>query len=589
MTRRGIKQILPIFLSVILVSAAIILTLYQHWEMTHETWAYWFYARLLAVTGRFPIIDRSPIYVVYLLLFRWLGYPTSVTVEYFVTSLITALCIIVFARRYLGTPLAVFGLILWLPYFQISEPAPQKLALAACVLALHLRSSDESRRNKGLSYGLLLASYLFRASFGVVIVLVALWDFFQAIRIKTISLQSFRLRPSTDWPVVIALIFILIVVFKQSDSPWNNVWAATTTWFPSDGKSFVRMLQNYNTSYILQRYGSFEDHDFYFTNKEVFNGARDLVGAYLVNPRFMRETATAFLREGIVMMTSMTLIPGLLHISDNEIYLHVTVLLLILLGAFMVSKHASMRIFIFGSVAMFALTVLHSPKERYMVFIVPVFLLSAAGYGWVVATTVSGLLRRGPERLARSISVALGIVTSLAVILLLSSGPMSINFSGVLSASWPQLIRTTVEDFQNKSARAMEFRDTSIYFPPMKDSYSRIASLLSQCRGVMTQEYTFISAFTSYPKNNIYDIWEIPPFGDYDGFDYNGLTPERINCLFISKNLKYGVGAGTNSQLRYEHYIKPYTDFLLSKGGVRYPVEGYGEAIVLSGPNAESK
>ena len=73
------KYQIPIAAFVIAAAAA--LTLFRHWEPTGETWGYWFFARVFAETGKFIIFDRSPLCVLYLNLFRWIGYPASVTLE----------------------------------------------------------------------------------------------------------------------------------------------------------------------------------------------------------------------------------------------------------------------------------------------------------------------------------------------------------------------------------------------------------------------------------------------------------------------------------------------------------------------------
>lgn len=577
------KRWIGISLGLTFVSIVIGITLFQHWEMTHETWAYWFFARLLGETGTLPVVDRSPVYVVYLLLFRWLGYPNGVTIEYIVTSLIVAGSIFVFFRPYLGIPLSTLAIILWLPYLQISEPAPQKLALACSLLAIQMRAKGETRQRIMASYALLITSYLLRASYAVVFMLIFAWDSFVSIRAKRVSISEFRPRVKSDWPIIVVVLFFLLVFLRQSPHPWNNVWGATTTWFPSDGKSFMRMLQNYNVSYILQRYGNFDDRDFFFTNKEVFGDARDLVGAYLANPDFMVKTAAAFFRDGLPMVTSLTQLPKILHVPDSSIYQQMLVAVIIFFGAFMVSRGAIHRVFVVGSMGMLILTILHSPKERYMVFLIPIFILSAAGWGQLLWKVLSLAFFVYPAKARQYLRGLMYVATSSMLVFIFSSGPTSANFSGVLLAGWPELLRTVASDFQGGTLSALAFRDISVYFPPVNTSHKKLVSLSEQCNGIISLEYTFLAAFTGFPIERIFDIWEIPPFGNYGDITtpYQGLRPDRINCLFISKNLKYGVGAGTNSAIRYRNYIKPYADYLLSVGAKREAIEGYGEVIIL--------
>ena len=87
-----------LFLAVLTLAAGTGLTLFRHWEPGGETFLYWFFARVFGETGTFIILGRSPLYVLYLNLFHWMGYPTSVTVEYVATTLITAISLMVLLR-----------------------------------------------------------------------------------------------------------------------------------------------------------------------------------------------------------------------------------------------------------------------------------------------------------------------------------------------------------------------------------------------------------------------------------------------------------------------------------------------------------
>ena len=65
----------------------VLLSLLKHWEVTNESWGYWYFSKVFLDTGKFVNFDRSPIYTVYLSLFVWLGYPLSYILEYIVTTL----------------------------------------------------------------------------------------------------------------------------------------------------------------------------------------------------------------------------------------------------------------------------------------------------------------------------------------------------------------------------------------------------------------------------------------------------------------------------------------------------------------------
>ena len=148
------------------------LTFFTRQEISGETWGYWFFARLFAETGEFVAPDRSPLYILYLNGFRWLGYPLSVTAEHFVTGLFVIFGIVAMFRSHLGLGLAIFAALLWYPYLQFAEPPLQQMALACSLWGLVVRRATGVRTGLGPSYALFLAAYMFRSSYVVLILLL---------------------------------------------------------------------------------------------------------------------------------------------------------------------------------------------------------------------------------------------------------------------------------------------------------------------------------------------------------------------------------------------------------------------------------
>ena len=114
-------------------------------------------------------------------------------------------------------------------------------------------------------------------------------------------------------------------------------------------------------------------------------------------------------------------------------------------------------------------------------------------------------------------------------------------------------------------------------------SHKDLREIAKDCRGIMTLEHLiFPLIFDSVASNaNIYDIWEVPPFGNLDDSKYSGLNVSRINCMFISKGLEETIGFATNARIRYTNYIQPYAEKLESMGAITYNIKNYGRAVVL--------
>ena len=114
------------------------------------------------------------------------------------------------------------------------------------------------------------------------------------------------------------------------------------------------------------------------------------------------------------------------------------------------------------------------------------------------------------------------------------------------------------------------------------NSRDKLLSLGGDCNGLMTMEHKQMAVIFSDYDTKIYDIWEIPPFGNLDDSVYDGLHLNRVDCLFISNSLSQGpTNPTTNQTVRYKNYIQPYELELLSVGASLHIVDGYGRAVIF--------
>lgn len=555
------KSQIPI--AAFIIVAGIVLTLFRNWEPTGETWRYWWFARIFAETGKFPIIDRSPLWVLYLNLFRWLGYPASVTVEYILTLLILAISLIILFKRYLGLPLAAFAVFLWFPFFQNAEPSVQNLALACSCLAIVLRTTKPTRFRLTISYALLGCAYMLASSYIIFVLIFVVWDSIKFFRKNNLRDALIKIRPKLhDWPILFALILLTWFNIMQSSNPHNNAWCATATWFPTKPKKLfdVAFIHHHNWYYIFGKYGTFKDQDFYFTNQELFNGADDMIGAIRANPKFVAGRIARNIKDAFSLVASFTALPRFFYTKSAQAYLHYVIflffiipfILAVLYGAFRACKSQDMVLFVISNILIFGTSIMFAPKTRYMHTFIPVLILSAFWYGDRIRNRVKNL------RLSYFI-----IFTFL------------IFFSNSITR-WGTIAGDIARDISQGEIRVMERQPYSL-----KASFKSIEPLIQNCNGVLSLEHCFFGAFTDIPLDKNYDIWEIPPFGHLGDSDYDGLRPDRIDCLLVSHELATGVGVATNYQIRYQNYIRPYIKELKDKGAKIYDIKEFGQAIIL--------
>jgi len=553
------------------IVSVIVLSLFRHWEPSGETWGYWFFARIFAQTGKINILSRSPIYTFYLSMFRWMGYPLSVTVEYIVSSFIVVTSLTALFKRRIGLFWTVFAVFLWIPFLQVAEPPVQKLALAFSCFAIALRGKKITRFRLAASYALLGISYMLRCTYIVFILVFAIWDSIRLFKQKNLKGFVKAIRPKIkDWPIFFVLALLICFGIIQSNHPWNNAWFTSTEWFPNNGKNLsdASFIQACNWQYISSKYGSFKDKDFYFTNQELFDGANDIFGAVKNNPRFV---AKYIARNGINTFwtaSMFTVFPWSLCKKAHQLgyqyslllFFIIPFILTIIYGAFRACKDKTMVLFLVANIALVVASTLSMPKSRYMYPLIPVFILSAFWYGRKACNLLSRFL---PKLWPFSI-INYFLMASIFVI-----------FSNGLT-SWKVIISDIIKDVGKGEVKVLEQRPYS-----MKTSFKSLQPLVRNCKGVLSLEHLFIGAFMDIPVDKVYDVYEIPSFGNFSDTKYKGLSPERIDCVLISKELATGIGEVTNYHIRYQNYIVPYANQLQNMGAVEYNLKGFGRAVLL--------
>jgi hypothetical protein len=623
--------------------AGVLLAMLGSFEISGESWNYWLFARVFAETGEFIIPDRSPLYIIYLNGFRWLGYPLSVTLEQLVAGLVLAAAIVALSRSFLGNGLAALAFLVWVPFFGSIEPAIINLGLALSLFGLLVRRSGAGPAGIAASYFLFGLAYMLRPSFGIFIAAFAVWDVWSTLRQRPVEgvLKSVRAGLAKGW-VFWILVLLMLGLFawfsaNQSDHRWNNANPVASTWSPLDNpKSLAatHYIQAWNWKYIEQEYGTFKDKDWYFTNDELFDGAGSIAAAFRANPRFILEQAvrnSSSAMSRILEHTELRTVRSSLRILHLDVVWRGIALIAIsaiILGAYKASNDGSTRVFVVTSVMFVALTTLALPTGRRLIApFIPLLILSAAWYGmqvrevvaaryrthwtWFLALGTTGaslislylIVRVVLGTLGASIytSAVVGYVITLTMVGIgfygrrneadesgqrldryigPAIGAVAIIFLSLGSISWWSLGNRIADNLITGETRVMEYTEVERYLS-MKASFDEMKPLISECRGIMTLEHTFLGAFTNVPLDSIYDIMEVPPFGRLGESDYDGLQPSRIDCVLVSDRLTTTIGHGTNVQIRYDNYVEPYIEQLEEMGASVYDIERYGRLVIL--------
>ena len=630
------------FRAILLICIVVLLMMLRHFEPTAESWGYWVFADELYNHGEFVIQGRSPLYVLYLQLFNWIGFPFSIYMEWITTSLITGLSLYLLLRIQLSEWKSIFAVIIWLPFIRYSEPPVQSLALSMTCLAFLLRSNSVNFENNRsaitASYTLLFMAFMFRVTYILPLVLVVLYDIWNCYKSKGLkSIFENSIPAWRDWHLLTVLCFFIISSILISQHPWNNAWFATTSWFPVSGEhtslgdgSFIESM---NWKYIESRYGDSTNHDFYFTNKELFGDATTLLSAFFSNPAFVIEQWWRNILELFEITSNLNLISNLVSSLIPWIGGLIGTILLLYGAIKSAAPNSQIFLLLIATILLVGSTAVGIPKMRYMVPAVPFLILGAYWYSMVIKNNIIPKIFNTRTSYVKSIVFCI-ISLTLVVILLLYSGKfifsggyitvntqyqgtydflvmvVTIMYLMLFIALMSQISSFNSDKFRAKAKKYITNAITPILFLSftpstlfwidiMKDtmeapkimthdnfsfisSKDKILNLGDNCKGIMTFEHILMAVIFSDYDTKIYDVWEIPPFGNLDDSVYDGLELDRVDCLFISNNLSQGpTGKATNQTVRYKNYIRPYELELLSLGASSYKIDGYGRVVVL--------
>ena len=550
--------------------------MFSNWEMSGETWGYWYFAKVFKISNEFIIFDRSPIYILYLNLFNWLQYPYSIYLEYLFTTSICISAIYLFSKKFLNTFSALFAACLCIPFIQIAEPPVQKLALACSIFALLLRFNKVDRNIIMSSYALLLLSYCFRQTYSLLILTFLIYDlyYFYNQRKKYIF-QNFIPKLNSDMPLIIVIALLIYFISNQSSSQWNNVWFTDTTWFPTNGKTMKDGggIQNLNMFYILKTYGTHAGYDFYLTNKIAFNNADTFINAIFANPIIFFEMILHNIKIFIPTLLVHLFNPGI-NIWIIKVLYKIIIFTSIFYGAFKFSLQKKISNFFIGSIILLLVLLIAEPKERYLIPAIPIFIMASCYY--------SHLIIKYFEKLSFSfLDIKLinirYILFNLSFVILYSL----LSFSNFYK--WEIITQNLFDKINNNDLILLTNKEMS-----MNKSLKSLKKISSNCKSIMSLESLFLASFLN--NNSIhYSVYEIPPFGNLINTNYNGLQIGRVDCVFISKSLEFGVGKGTSVQLRYKNYIKPFINVMLKNGALKHKIPNYGVAYILKNYKNELK
>lgn len=542
-----------------------ILTLFFPIENGNESHGVWALARIHLQADGFAIKD--PLYVACLKLFLGLGYPTGVIVEHLILAVLTTLSMFLFLRNVMRSYFALFITLLWVPFIFLNiEGRVLIYSLDFAMLAVAARTNNYP---KYLSYFLFLLAYVFRNQALIFIIFFGAYDLVTTYRRGGLAGLKSELTPRLTFipSLILLLVLFVVVPLNPSKSPkWNNHMISAVKWFPGQGEKApdTAFLFGQNATYLQDKYPKPEVFykDYYFSNKKLFGDAQTIRNAFLYNPVFVIKTTmrSAFRNFAFYLLQYTPffefpeLLTGLPMLVKFFAYGFTSLFFFVIyFGAYQLVRATPGNDHVIFLIAAFFATLASAlvwSSMRYCFLLAPGF---ALGFFWLSSKIVSTFSRWNYFVL---------------VLLLLIFSPID------SLKAWASM----VSNIATGEMRVLESVDGQYAW---KRHHNELDPLIRDCKGLISMEHMYFTAFSSLPFTRIYDIWAIPPFGSLDNSPYTDLTEDKIDCVFISRVFAEMNAYATTTRPRLEHYILPYAARLKKEGAVTYKIGELGELIKL--------
>jgi len=369
---------------------AIFLLTPRFWEPGPESWKSWVGARVLKDTREFPFYSLGPLYVVYLQLFLFFGYPISFFLEYIVTHLFAYTATYLMLQKFLSRRSALLLTIAWIPILGIVQPG-------GAVAGIGFLSLYFMRGKNLLEKDDYLPLTLIAAASSHVAYIPFLAGHFIGVIIKRkrqgrllINFQSkLKMWRVTLWliKITIIILFVLSISFPSTRLDSNHLMI-DMTYTPIKNRSplSVAFFQIGNYNYVKRNVHESQliYQDWYFTHKEAYGNADTIFQALIIKPKTVIKNALMTMILGIQLPAFFFtgIFPGPLGI------IFWILPFLGFVGLFQrFKKEDNMPLIFsigFGTLAVFGSLVLTAFTPRYVAVLLPValLLLCHAGLGF---------------------------------------------------------------------------------------------------------------------------------------------------------------------------------------------------------------
>lgn len=559
-----------------------------------ESWAAWAAARHLADTGEFTVLSRNPLYVTYLVPFLKLPFPISMILEYRVTHLFALSAIYLLLRSSINKTQSFILSLVLVPFLAIVEGGGTVAAIGffslyLCSFKAITPSTWSFMPATVLAAALCNLVYLPFVAFHLLVSVVLIFSSkFQ----KTLGVGlSVVLKDRV--PLLLLIAFLILAFLLQSHRIDNNHMLMDPKFSPIPLSSAINIgfFQTKTWMLVEKTYepSVWALKDWYSETPRFFGESKSIFEVFRNDPDLFRSIV--FKDIGVVATIPLYFYSfHMFQVSILTILTSMLISVMLLIGAMKIHRVHGLipvAIIFLGSAGVIAALLLTWFSTRYLMALLPVFLLLYSSYlGNAVALSKKMIYENSIiKKMFLTIGCALAFIgmPSYASIEQIKNECVVVGGKSISDFLSRNLCRTRIKilyqahySVDNKEINYGAPGDVS-----MLGAYPTLSKLINSETRILSMENTFFRSFTNVRMDSNYQIWSLPPYEDKSEYTNNFLN--AIDIFFVSHGLAADqASASTQANLRYKLHIAPYLRKKISDFDI-IQVPGYGDAYVRKG------
>ncbi len=572
----SVKPIKYYVLFGILLICLLILSFY--FNFSEENIGYHIFSFEFINNFEFIIIDRSPLYVIFLSgINSVFEYPTNLKIEFVLVRIIFVISFFILFKKFYNEYFLLLIIFIWLPFFNVITPQVQLFSISLFFLAVYIRFSNNEYRIS-FFYCILILAFLSRSIFLPIIIIYLIYDFYIFFSKKLYAkkdINNIKFYTINIIPVLISLTLLLIIITNQSSLTINNFNFDENIFLPGDFKTglnggVIQTLLNryYDLGLSSAPYKHLlliRDFDFthslklidYITYNPSFFAAyvfgnfeglgSSISSVVLANAKYLL-TSKLFLLQIIFFIILLTLITFffmwkynylklnffsvridviiffasifIFYFTTNNFFL--ALLLFFLVGSILyaLKVNTQIRLLIISIVIINLTVVISNPQERYLFSLIPMILFTASYLSYIFLN----------DRLKKAVIIGFTLFFS----------PI-FDVIGIENTSWSSIFKN-----KNDTIQELTLGEYDIIEP----------DLFEGCNLILSNNIKQIPLFSFINKNKIRQIFLYSPYKDFSYYpDYKN---KSINCILTSKDYYIQKRVLRDLEVRY---IDEYIDY----------------------------